>query len=194
MPGKVSLALDHGYPIFRPRNWGKPAKVRALPKPWFGLDTERDHKTGDFVCGKIAGETAAGFTRIQDLPQATYFVWNLPYDIEGMLRDLDLPEAWAAKTDGGEFQILGGTAKYYHGKKFVLKIPGKNIQFIEANSFYNKCPLAAIDKKYGEKDTRVKASEMSLSRYETDMAYRELVGFFRWIVCKFFGIVGIAVM
>lgn len=175
MPGKVSLALDGGYPVFKPRNWGKPAKVRALPKPWFGLDTERDAKSGEFVCGKIAGETTGSFKRLNNLVEGTYWVWNLAYDIEGMLRDLDIPEAWAAKTDGASFALLGGEAKYFHGKKFSLKLPGKQIQFIEASSFYNRCPLAKIDKKYGEKDTKVKASEMSLSRYESDMAYRELV-------------------
>ena len=175
MPGKVSLALEKNYPVFKPRNWGKPAKTRPLPKPWFGLDTERDAKTGEFVCGKIAGETKGSFAKMDDLPEATYWVWNLAYDIEGMLRDLDIPEAWAAKTDGGSFAILGGEARYFHGKKFTLKIPGKKLQFIEASSFYNRCPLAKIDKKYGEKDKRVVASEMSLSRYEQDMAYRELV-------------------
>ncbi len=175
MPGKVALALDGGYPVFKPRNWGKPTKQRPLPKPWFGLDTERDSKTGDFVCGKIAGETTASFKRMDDLDSGTYWVWNLPYDIEGMLRDLDLPEAWAAKIDGGEFDILGGTAKYFHGKKFSLKLPTKNLQFIEASSFYNRCALSKIDKRFGEKDTKIKASEMSLSRYESDMAYRELV-------------------
>lgn len=175
MGGKVALALEAGYPVFRPRNWGKPAKVRPLAKPWFGLDTERDSKTGEFVCGKIAGETAGSFRRLDELGAGTYWVWNLAYDIEGMLRDLQIPEAWAARTDGSEFALLGGTARYFHGKKFALKLPGKNLQFIEASSFYNRCALAKIDKKYGEKDTRVKASEMSLSRYTTDMAYRELV-------------------
>jgi hypothetical protein len=175
MPGKVSLALEHGYPVFKPRNWGKPTKTRALPKPWFGLDTERDAKTGEFVCGKIAGETTGSFKRMDDLEEGTYWVWNLAYDIEGMLRDLELAEAWAAKTDGGGFQILGGEAKYFHGKKFSLKLPGKTLQFIEASSFYNRCPLSKIDKKYGEKDKRVDAKTMSLSRYQEDMAYRELV-------------------
>lgn len=175
MPGKVLLALDGGYPVFKPRNWGKPAKTRALVKPWFGLDTERDSKTGEFVCGKIAGETTGQFKRMDDLVGGTYWVWNLAYDIEGMLRDLDIPEAWAAKTDGGEFSLLGGEARYFHGKKFVLKLPNKKIQMIEASSFYNRCSLSKIDKKYGEKDSRVKASEMSLARYESDMAYRELV-------------------
>lgn len=175
MPGKVSLALEQNYPVFKPRNWGKPAKTRPLAKPWFGLDTERDTKSGEFVCGKIAGETKGAFKTIADLPGGTFWVWNLAYDIEGMLRDLDIPEAWAAKIDGAEFGLLGGSARYFHGKKFSLKLPNRNLQFIEASSFYNRCPLSKIDKKYGEKDSRVKASEMSLSRYECDMAYRELV-------------------
>lgn len=175
MPGKVALALEQGYPVFKARNWGKPAKTRALAKPWYGLDTERDAKTGEFVCGKIAGENHGEFRNLTDLPEATYWVWNLAYDIEGMLRDLDVPEAWAAKTDGAEFDLLAGKARYFHGKKFSLKIPGKKMQFIEASSFYNRCPLSKIDKKFGEKDSRVVASEMSLSRYESDMAYRELV-------------------
>jgi DNA polymerase family B len=175
MAGKVSLVLEQAYPVYKPRNWGKPTKGRSLPKPWFGLDTERDAQEGKFVCGYIAGETARKFKGITDLDTGTYWVWNLAYDIEGLLRDLDVPEAWAAKTDGGEFELLGGQARYFHNKKFSLKIPGKKLQFIEASSFYNRCALAKIDKKYGEKDTKVKASEMSLSRYEQDMAYRELV-------------------
>lgn len=175
MPGKVQLALDHGYPVYKPRNWGKPGNVRPLPKPWFGLDTERDSQNGEFVCGKISGETHGSFKTFKDLDAGTYWVWNLAYDIEGMLRDLDTQEAWAAKTDGASFPLLGGEAKYFHGKKFALKLPNKTLQFIEASSFYNRCALSKIDKKYGEKDTKVKASEMSLSRYEADMAYRELV-------------------
>jgi hypothetical protein len=175
LPGKVSLVLDKGYPVYRPKNWGKPSKIRKLPKPWFGLDTERDAKTGEFVCGKIAGETSSSFKGFEDLISGTYWVWNLAYDIEGMLRDTDLAEAWAAKTDGASFEFLGGEARYFHGKKFSLKLPNKNLQFIEASSFYNRCALSKIDKKYGEKDKRVVASEMSLSRYEQDMAYRELV-------------------
>ena len=102
-------------------------------------------------------------------------MWNLAYDIEGMLRDLGTREAWAAKVDGASFDMMGGEAKYFHGKKFSLKLPGKRLQFIEASSFFNRCALSKIDKKYGEKDSRVKASEMSLSRYEQDQAYRELV-------------------
>lgn len=174
MPGKVQLALS-GYPVFRPRNWGKPTKTRGLPRPWYGLDTERDSKSGEFVCGKIAGETQGSFRGFDDLASGTYWVWNLAYDIEGMLRDLDIPEAWAAKTDGAGFALMGGQAKYFHGKKFSLKLPNKSLQFVEASSFYNRCALSKIDKKYGEKDKRVDAANMNLSRYETDMAYRELV-------------------
>lgn len=139
------------------------------------MDTERDSKNGEFVCGKIAGKTTGSFRLITDLESGTYWVWNLAYDIEGMLRDLDLAEAWAAKIDGARFDLLGGEARYFQGKKFALKLPNKNLQFVEASSFYNRCALSKIDKKYGEKDKRVNAATMSLSRYETDMAYRELV-------------------
>lgn len=173
--GKIGLVLEKAYPVYRPRNWGRPSRTRALARPWFGLDTERDSHSGEFVCGVAAGETVDRFTRMDGLGAGTYFVWNLAYDIEGMLRDLDLPEAWAAKIDGAEFSLLGGKGRYFHGKKFSLQLPGKKLSFVEASSFYNRCPLAKIDKRYGEKDPRVDAKNMSKSRYETDMEYRELV-------------------
>lgn len=173
MPAKSEMALK--WPVFRPRNWGKPAKQRHLPKPWFGLDTERDSKTGEFVCGFAVGEKLQEFRKMTDLENGTYWIWNLPYDSEGMLRDLNLEEAWAAKADGTEFPLMGGIAKYFHGKKFTWKAEGRRLDFIEASSFYNRCALAKIDKKFGEKDKRVDAKKMSLSRYESDMEYRRLV-------------------
>lgn len=180
MPSKSELAI--AWPVFKPRNWGKPAKQIPLMKPWFGLDTERDALTGEFVCGYAVGETKQAFRKMQDLEQGTYWVWNLAYDIEGMLRDLNVPEAWAAREDGSEFPLLGGKAKYFHGKRFNLKLPGKKLAFIEASSFYNRCALAKIDKKYGEKDKRVDAKTMSLDRYNNDKSivadgktYKELV-------------------
>lgn len=146
--GKIGLVLEKAYPVYRPRNWGRPSRTRALARPWFGLDTERDSHSGEFVCGVAAGETVDRFTRMDGLGAGTYFVWNLAYDIEGMLRDLDLPEAWAAKIDGAEFSLLGGKGRYFHGKKFSLQLPGKKLSFVEASSFYNRCPSAKIGRAH----------------------------------------------
>lgn len=106
------------WPVYQPRNWGIPTKARALPKPWFGLDTERNTQPGflpdgstaipgEFVCGWAVGESLKQFTRLEDLDPGTYWIWNLAYDIEGMLRDLGVEEAWAARQDGAKFELLG---------------------------------------------------------------------------------------
>lgn len=166
MPSKSELALK--WPVFRPRDWGKPTTGRPLPKPWYGLDTERNvlppDEPGQFVCGYAVGETTIKFRLMTDLPPATYWVWNLSYDIEGMIRDLNLPEGWAAKTDGARFPFLDGEARYFHGKRFDLKIGGDKWSFIEASSFFGRCQLSKVGKKYGQK-LGVKASQMSLDKY-----------------------------
>jgi hypothetical protein len=164
MPSKSQLALE--WPVFQPRGWGKPTAGRELPKPWFGLDTERDAKTGVFVCGWCVGETTFRFAGLRDFPSGTYWIWNLAYDIEGLLRDLRLEEAWAARADGAAFEILGGTATYYHGKRFSWRGNGKKITFIEASSFFGRQPLSAIGAK-----ENIDASQMSLTRYQTDAQY-----------------------
>lgn len=184
MPSKSELAIQ--WPVFRPRNWGQPARQLPLPQPWFGLDTERDALLGDFVCGYAVGESTHAFRRMDDLISGTYWVWNLAYDIEGMLRDLNVPEAWAAREDGSEFPLLGGKARYFHGKRFNLKLPGKKISFIEASSFYNRCALKNIGQKVG-----IDGKTMSLDRYQNDnepflcrlsdkkeMTYREAVNWY----------------
>lgn len=168
MVSKSQLALE--WPVFQPRGWGKPVAGKGLPKPWFGLDTERDSKSGEFVCGWCVGETTFRFYGFEDLPSGTYWVWNLAYDIEGMLRDLNISEAWAAKADGAAFDIMNGTATYYHGKRFSWKGNGKRLSFIEASSFFGRQPLSAI----GAKDN-VDASKMSLERYQSDSNYRMAV-------------------
>lgn len=172
MPSKSEQAL--AWAVYRPRSWGKPSTNKPLPRPWFGLDTERDAKRGAFVCGFAVGETEKEFRRLTDLESGTYWIWNLNYDIEGMLRDLNVPEGWAAKIDGASFPFLKGEARYFHGKRFDYFAPDQRLSFIEASSFFGRCPLAKIGKKYGQKEG-VKASEMSLSRYESDSDYRAAV-------------------
>lgn len=165
VPSKSELAIQ--WPVFKPRAWGKPTANRALPKPWFGLDTERDARTGEFVCGWCIGETEMRFEKFTDLPSGTYWIWNLGYDVEGMLRDLRCEEAWAARQDGAPFEMLDGKARYFHGKRFDFERGDQKLSFIEASSFFGRCPLSAIGAKEG-----VKASEMSLQRYRTDEKYR----------------------
>lgn len=172
MTSKATLAIN--WPVYRPRGWGIPSKSRPLPGPWYGLDTERDAKTGKFVCGWTVGEDIRGFKTFLDLIPGTYWVWNLNYDIEGMLRDLRIDEGWAAKADGASFPLLGGDALYYHGKRFDLKIEKKTWHFIEASSFFGRQPLANV----GAKDKGVKASEMSLERYLADGEYRQKVDYY----------------
>lgn len=168
MVSKAQAAIS--WPVFRPRGWGQPTSPRALPLPWYGLDTERDHKTGVFVTGKVVGENVLSFKRFTDLPPATYWVWNLAYDIEGMIRDLDIPEAWAARSDGSTFPLLDGNAIYYHGKRFDYKVPklGK-WSFIEASSFFNRCALAKVGPKRVE---LVDSKTMSLERYLRNEYYQ----------------------
>jgi hypothetical protein len=169
VPSKSELAI--AWPVFKPRGWGKPTKNKPLPLPWFGLDTERDAKTGEFVCGFAEGETSVRFLKFTDLLNGTYWVWNLAYDIEGMLRDLRIEEAWAAKQDGAAFEILGGKARYFHGKRFDFQKDGHRLSFIEASSFFGRCPLSKVGKKYGQKEG-VEAAKMSLAQYKTDKDYR----------------------
>lgn len=169
MPSKSELAIE--WPVFKPRGWGKPTNNRGLPQPWFGLDTERDAKKGKFVCGWAEGETSKQFRILTDLDSGTYWVWNLAYDIEGMLRDLRIEEAWAAKQDGAPFEILDGKARYFHGKRFDFQSGDYRLSFIEASSFFGRCPLAKVGKKYGQKEG-VDASQMSFERYSTDKEYR----------------------
>jgi hypothetical protein len=172
MPSKSELALK--WPVFQPRFWGTPGKGKPLPRPWFGLDTERDAKNGKFVCGFAVGETTQEFKLMLDLVPGTYWIWNLGYDIEAMIRDYQKEEGWAMRQDGARFPFLGGEARYFHGKRFDFKRDGERWSFIEAASFFGRCPLAKIGKKYGQKEG-VKASEMSLSRYVSDPGYQEQV-------------------
>lgn len=170
MPSKATLAIQ--WPVFKPRGWGSPANGRELPKPWYGLDTERDSKNGEFVTGWCVGESTFKFEKITHLPSATYWIWNLNYDIEGLIRDLRLPEGWALRADGAQFELLEGSAVYYHGKRFTWRFPdGRKLSFIEASSFYGRQRLSDV----GAKLSTVKASEMSLERYRTDIEYRRLV-------------------
>jgi len=172
---KTKDALSHE--IFKPREWGRPTKAHNLPRPWFGLDTERDANNGIFVCGFAEGPESIPFETITDLPKGTYWVWNLPYDIEGMIRDLRQENGWAMKSDGAPFTINDAKCVYYHGKRFDWQDKdGKRI-FLEASSFFGRKSLDVMartvlkDKKLGG----IKASEMSLSRYNTDKEYRATV-------------------
>jgi len=144
--------------------------------PWVGLDTERDAATGEFVCGFVASDTSDyEFSRLTDLPVGTYWAWNLAYDIEGMIRDLQLEEGWAMRQDGARFKLGEGSACYYHGKRFEYNDARGSRLFVDAAPFYNKQSLAEAAKVvYSEKD-RVDASRMSLTRYELDSEYRQAV-------------------
>ncbi len=172
---KTKRAID--LPIYQPRSWGKPSNARPLPGPWYGLDTERDAKKGTFVCGKIWNPNhTGGFVKIQDLPIGTYFIWNLGYDIEGMIRDLDVEEGWAMKSDGAGFQIGLAKCRYYHGKRFEWRDEKGLRLFIEAASFFNRIPLKKAAKIIGEeKMGGVDASKMSLARYRREAGYRKTV-------------------
>ncbi|MHB1059780.1 MAG: hypothetical protein ACYC0F_18045 [Rhodanobacter sp.] len=164
MASKSELALK--WPVWRPRGWGQPGRSHALAAPWWGTDTERDSKTGEFVCGWNVGQKTERFNSLTDFRPGTHFVWNLAYDIEGIIRDLDLEEGWAAKEDGAPFEILGGRAVYYHGKRFDLKKDGHRITFIEASSFFGRCPLGDV----GAKD-HMNAKTMSLKKYKANAYY-----------------------
>lgn len=150
-----------------------PSRARALPRPWYGLDTERDSQTGEFVCAWTVGENGAQkVERLEDYGTGTYWIWNLNYDLEGLLRDLRVEEAWAARADGAPFPLLDGSAIYYHGKRFTLKRPGAKVNMLEASSFFNRCRLADIGPK---RTDLVDSSKMSLQRYLADATYRENV-------------------
>lgn len=184
MPTKAHLALSR--PVQKPRGWGIPSPNRELPRPWYGLDTERDAKTGEFVCGWCADTKGGGFQFQPDfrtLPAGTYWIYNLEYDIEGLLRNLGIEEAWAAREDGAKFRMQDGWGTYFHGKKFVYRGRGKTITFLEAASFFNRVPLSDIGAKEG-----IKGAYMSLEKYLYDkepfctriadkrpMTYREAV-------------------
>lgn len=163
---KSELALQ--WPVFRPRGWGEPSRSTPLARPWFGLDTERNvlapRKPGEFVCGWIVGESVEQFDTMFDLNAGTYFIWNLGYDVEGMLRDLGTEDAWAARADGASFQMHGGRAVYYHGKRFNWHNPAKGkLTFIEASSFFGRVPLSKVGQKIG-----IDGSQMSLDKYLRD--------------------------
>lgn len=164
MVSKAQAAIE--WDVFRPRGWGMPARSLPLTKPWFGFDTERDSKTGEFVCGWAVGESTQQMTLFRDLEPGTYWIWNLGYDAEGMLRDLNLPEAWAARSDGSKFPLLDGEACYYHGKRFDYKEPGRKWSFIEASSFFGRQPLRAIGAK-----ENMNAARMSLDMYRSNALY-----------------------
>lgn len=173
MVSKSEVALQ--WPVFQPRGWGTPTKARAIPRPWHGLDTERDADMGEFVCGWTVGDTmskgekefVAPFKKLTDFQPGTYWIWNLGYDLEGLLRDLRIEEGWAARADGAAFELLGGRAIYYHGKRFDWAGPNGRVRFLEASSFFGRCRLSEIGAKGG-----VDASTMSLERYENDDTYR----------------------
>lgn len=173
MVSKSQVALK--WPVYRPRNWGRGLRAIPLRRPWYGLDTERDAQDGDFVCGWSAGKTDFQFNGLTDLAPGTYWVWNLPYDLEGLLRDVGIAghdEAWAARVDGAGFELLGGKARYFHGKRFdwnnVAK--GGRISMIEASAFFGRCRLSDIGAKGG-----IDAAKMSLTRYQTDDDYQRAV-------------------
>lgn len=181
--------------VRRPRDWGKPVKGQELARPWWGLDTERDRNTGEFICGfavtkDFAGRTAAPFTILPDLPPGTYWVWNLAYDIEGMMRDLanhpdwkhNTDNLWAMRVDGAEFPLThkdGETVRctYYHGKRFDWSDDGGRRVFLEASSFYGRAGLNKIaEKQFGRgKDKGVNSKYMSAAWYRASSYYRARV-------------------
>lgn len=188
-------------PIYRPRDWGTPPSVRSLPRPWYGLDTERNvlkpHKPGEFVCGWIVRDDGFSyrFRGFDSVPAGTHFVWNLGYDIDGLLRDARLDEGWAAKEDATPFRLGNARCVYFHGKRFEYSTPGTQRLFIEASSFFGriplkeavkalcKCPCAACldgeahcgkEPACPTKDP-ADASQMSLARYRKDARYRAMI-------------------
>ncbi len=195
---KTKKAID--LPVYQPRNWGKSSNPRPLPGPWYGLDTERDAKKGTFVCGKAwKPDGVQSFETIRDLVEGTYWVWNLGYDIEGMVRDLNVEEGWAMKADGASFLLGDARCRYYHGKRFEWRDENGLKLFLEASSFFNrislkeaakvlcvcKCDPCRKHKKEpkiyahcGEGETcpskleTVVAAEMSHARYQRDAQYR----------------------
>lgn len=170
MPSKSVQALE--WPVTRPRNWGKPTRAHQLKRPWFGLDTERDALRGTFVCGWEVRDDgrAIRFGGLGDLDPGTHFVWNLAYDVEGLLRDLNVAEGWAARQDGAKFDLMGGKAVYYHGKRFDWQAPRGKISLIEASSYYGRIPLSKIGAKAG-----ISAGKMSWKKYQRDPNYQMAV-------------------
>jgi hypothetical protein len=154
--------------VRKPRRWGEAVKrKRCLPRPWSGLDTERDSSTGEFVCGWTVGDTGVKrFGTLRDLERGLYWVYNLAYDIEGMLRDLGIEEGWAARQDGASFELDGLTCVYYHGKRFEYG----DLLFLDASAFFGRVPLRKLGAKGG-----VDASKMSLVRYCDDLEYQREV-------------------
>jgi len=191
------------YPVYLPRVWGRGTKSKPLPEPHLGLDTERDSKNGKFVCGWVSNNLdSKPFTTFSDLSPATYWIWNLGYDIEGLIRDLGAEEGWAMREDGTRFELGEASCVYYHGKRFEWKDNvGKRI-FLEASSFFNRIPLKEalkalcvcscdgckkhkkqpLDYQHCGKDYElcptkdpVNAAKMSWSQYQKDNVYRALV-------------------
>jgi hypothetical protein len=204
----VSKTIDAlHYDVFQPRNWGKPTKKpRPLREPFWGLDTERNterNRYNDFVCGWIDNNTLSlPFKTFRDLPPGSFWVWNLGYDIEGMVRDLGKDEGWALKEDGAPFTLDGAKCVYFKNKRFEWKDGNGARTFLDASAFFNKISLKEAAKTLcictcdgckkhkknpdefqhcGEDEVKcpmkdpVDASKMSLSRYEQDKIYRGLV-------------------
>lgn len=133
-------------PVYQPRGWGVPRKGKALPGPWWGLDTERNTEPGprfnDLVCAFISNETEShAFRALDDLEAGTYWVWNVGYDIERLVADLGIEEGWAMKQDGTPFLFNGAKCVYYQGKRFEYAKDGKKRVFLEASSFFNRISL-----------------------------------------------------
>jgi len=194
-------------PVYQPRIYGKGTKGRPLPEPFWGLDTERNTEKGkrfnDFVCGWISNERQSfQFSTFTDLLPGTYWVWNLGYDVEALVRDLGVEEGWAMREDGSRFRINEADCVYYKDKRFEWRDTGGKRIFLEASSFFNRialkdaaktlCTCQCVSCRSHKKEPRkyqhcgldeatcpmkdpVDASKMSLSRYELDKAYRDLV-------------------
>jgi hypothetical protein len=167
---KAQRALD--WPVYRPHDWGKCRVSRGLGRPWWGLDTERDAESGEFVCcwGVREDGDVKRFGGLEELEKGTYWIWNLGYDVEGLLRDLDIDEGWAAKVDGARFMLKGGKGVYFHGKQFCWNGPNGVVRLVEASSFWGKVPLRVLGAKGG-----VDAGKMNLGRYMGDGEYRKVV-------------------
>lgn len=194
-------------PVYLPRIWGRGTVGRPLSEPFWGLDTERNtergRRYGDFVCGMIDnGRESQAFDTFTDLGAGTYWIWNLAYDIEGLVRDLGVEEGWAMREDGTRFQLRGATCVYYHGKRFEWKDDGGRRVFLEASSFFNRISLkeaaktlcvckcaGCVGHKKRPRELQhcganwetcptkdpIDASKMSLNRFERDTQYRRAV-------------------
>lgn len=172
---KTKAALT--APIYAPRNWGKPTlNPRALPTPWYGLDTERDvwpKNTGRFVCGWIHDmRKSTRFQSLWDLQPGTYFVWNLQYDIEGLVRDVGSDDGWQMREDGTAFELDGKKCINFHGKRFEWRDGTGRRLFIEASSFFNRIGLKEAAKQINDMKGDVDASKMSLARYQRERKYK----------------------